>query len=108
MSMNKVFEYCALGIPTACYPLKETKRLLGEAGVYAPSPDPAGLAEACLRLMQDEALRARSAAAAAKLSAEAFVWENEARKYIATYERVLSPKPDTARENAGAARSQDL
>ena len=27
MSMNKVFEYCALGIPTACYPLKETKRL---------------------------------------------------------------------------------
>ncbi len=56
MSMNKVFEYCALGIPTACYPLKETKRLLGEAGVYAPTLDPAGLAEACLRLMQDEAL----------------------------------------------------
>ena len=54
MSMNKVFEYCALGIPTACYPLKETKRLLGEAGVYAPSLDPAGLAEACLSLMQDE------------------------------------------------------
>jgi glycosyltransferase involved in cell wall biosynthesis len=92
MSMNKVFEYCALGIPTACYPLKETKRLLGEAGVYAPSPDPAGLAEACLNLMQDEALRARSAAAAAKLSAEKFLWENEARKYVATYERVLSPK----------------
>ena len=90
MSMNKVFEYCALGIPTACYPLKETKRLLGDAGVYAPSPDPAGLADACLNLMQDECLRARCAAAAAKRSAEAFLWENEARKYIATYERVLS------------------
>ena len=48
MSMNKVFEYCALGIPTACYPLRETKRLLGEAGVYAPTLDPAGLADACL------------------------------------------------------------
>ena len=92
MSMNKVFEYCALGIPIACYPLRETKRLLGEAGVYAPSPDPVGLAEACLSLMQDEALRARSAAAAAKLSAETFLWENEARKYVATYERVLSQK----------------
>ena len=46
MSMNKVFEYCALGIPTACYPLKETKRLLGDAGSYAPTFDPAGLAEA--------------------------------------------------------------
>ena len=89
MSMNKVFEYCALGIPTASYPLKETKRLLGEAGVYAPSHDPAGLAEACLSLMQDECLRARCASAAAKRAAENFLWENEARKYVATYERVL-------------------
>ena len=56
MSMNKVFEYCALGIPTACYPLRETKRLLGEAGVYAPTLDPAGLAAACLSLMQDDGL----------------------------------------------------
>ena len=92
MSMNKVFEYCALGIPTACYPLKETQRLLGDAGVYAPSPDPKGLAEVCLKLMKDESLRARSAAAAAKLSAEKFLWENEARKYVATFERVLAPK----------------
>jgi hypothetical protein len=38
MSMNKVFEYCALGIPTACYPLRETKRLLGEAGGCTPCP----------------------------------------------------------------------
>jgi glycosyltransferase involved in cell wall biosynthesis len=90
MSMNKVFEYCALGIPTACYSLKETRRLLGEAGVYAPSHDPAGLADACLSLMQDECLRARCSAEAAKLSAEAFLWEKEARKYVATYERVLS------------------
>jgi glycosyltransferase involved in cell wall biosynthesis len=102
MSMNKVFEYCALGIPSACYPLRETKRLLGDAGVYAPTPDPAGLAEACLSLMQDEALRMRSAAAAAKLSAETFVWENEARKYVATYERVLSPSADCDLEKAGS------
>jgi glycosyltransferase involved in cell wall biosynthesis len=102
MSMNKVFEYCALGIPTACYPLKETKRLLGDAGVYAPSPEPAGLAEACLKLMQDDALRARSAASAAKLSAENFLWENEAGKYVATYERVLSPTADCDREKASS------
>jgi glycosyltransferase involved in cell wall biosynthesis len=101
MSMNKVFEYCALGIPTACYPLKETKRLLGDAGVYAPSPDPAGLADACLNLMQDECLRARCAAVAAKRSAEAFLWENEARKFVATYERVLSGKSSGGRESAG-------
>ena len=101
MSMNKVFEYCALGIPTACYPLKETKRLLGDAGVYAPTADPAGLAEACLKLMQDEGLRARSSAAGAKLSAEKFLWENEARKYVATYERVLCPAAVLAADRAG-------
>jgi hypothetical protein len=59
--------------------------------------------------MQDETLRARSAATAAKLSAETFVWENEARKYVATFERVLSATRDYARENVGPApRSQDL
>jgi glycosyltransferase involved in cell wall biosynthesis len=43
MSMNKVFEYCALGIPTACYPLKETKRLLGEAASTRRPMIPRGL-----------------------------------------------------------------
>jgi glycosyltransferase involved in cell wall biosynthesis len=93
MSMNKVFEYCALGIPTACYPLQETRRLLGEAGVYAPTLDPAGLAAACLSLMQDEDLRRRAAAAGAKLSAETFVWEHEAQKYVDAYERALATRP---------------
>jgi glycosyltransferase involved in cell wall biosynthesis len=90
MSMNKVFEYCALGIPTASYPLRETKQLLGGAGVYAPTLDPAGLAEACLSLLQDEALRARCSAEAARLSAETFVWDHEAKKYVDAFERTLS------------------
>jgi glycosyltransferase involved in cell wall biosynthesis len=90
MSMNKVFEYCALGIPTASYPLKETKRLLGDAGVYAPTLDPAGLAAACLSLMQDGPLRIRCARQATRLSAETFVWECEAKKYVQAYERTLA------------------
>jgi glycosyltransferase involved in cell wall biosynthesis len=101
MSMNKVFEYCALGIPTASYPLTETKRLLGKAGVYAPTLDPAGLADACLRLMQDEPLRSRCAAEAARLSAETFVWENEARKYVETYERALKTMSAGGAKRAG-------
>jgi glycosyltransferase involved in cell wall biosynthesis len=90
MSMNKVFEYCALGIPTACYPLTETKRLLGDAGAYAPTFDPRGLAAACLNLLQDEGLRARCSREAARLSAETFVWEHEAKKYVDAYERTLA------------------
>ena len=89
MSMNKVFEYCALAIPTACYPLKETKRLLGDAGVYASTLDPAGLADACLSLMQDDSLRNRCAKEAARLASAAFVWDHEAEKYVHAYERTL-------------------
>jgi glycosyltransferase involved in cell wall biosynthesis len=100
MSMNKVFEYCALGIATACYPLRETRRLLGEAAVYAETPDPSGLADACLRLMKDDALRARCAAEARRLAAETFIWENEARKLVDAYERVLATKPSAAEERA--------
>ena len=39
--------------------------------------------------MQDEPLRRRCATEAARLSAETFVWENEARKYVETFERAL-------------------
>ncbi|HVP99110.1 MAG TPA: glycosyltransferase family 4 protein [Roseiarcus sp.] len=103
MSMNKVFEYCALGIPTACYPLRETKRLLGKAGVYAPELDPAGLAEACLSLMRDDALRNRCGEEAARLTREDFVWENEAKKYVDVYDRLLasmSTRPRAVRTSA--------
>jgi glycosyltransferase involved in cell wall biosynthesis len=101
MSMNKVFEYCALGIVTACYPLRETRRLLGEAAVYAETPDPCGLADACLRLMKDDVLRARCKAEATRLAAETFIWEKEARKFVDAYERVLATKPFGAWEQAG-------
>jgi glycosyltransferase involved in cell wall biosynthesis len=89
MSMNKVFEYCALGIPTVAFPLTETRRLLRDAGVYAPTPDPEGLAEACLTMMQDDALRQAKAEAAATLGATAFKWDNERQKYLGVYETVL-------------------
>ena len=89
LSMNKVFEYTALGIPIVAYRLAETQRLLGEVAIYAESPDPQGLAVACLQLMRDDALRAECSAKAAELSQESFNWPTEAEKYVAAYERVL-------------------
>jgi len=96
MSMNKVFEYCALGIPTVSYRLKETMRLLGDVGVYAPTDDPDGLADACLGLMQDDRRREECAERARRLSAEKFIWENEAAKYVAAFESLLA-QPKGAR-----------
>jgi glycosyltransferase involved in cell wall biosynthesis len=90
ISMNKVFEYSALGIPSVAYPLTETKRLLGHAGVYAQGDTPSALARACAVLMQDDELRTRCANEAARLAQHSFSWSREAGKYVAAYER-LSP-----------------
>ena len=94
ISMNKVFEYSALGIPSVAYPLSETRRLLGSAGVFAAGSDPADLANACRQVMADDDLRKQCAAAAAALAATAFSWEREAKKYVGAFERLVSPRAE--------------
>lgn len=99
ISMNKVFEYSALGIPSVAYPLTETRRLLGGAGVYAEGETPADLARVCATLMQDDAMRTRCADEAARLAQHAFSWTREAGKYVAAYERLSpsAPAPEAVR-----------
>jgi glycosyltransferase involved in cell wall biosynthesis len=88
MSMNKVFEYCALGVPTVAFPLAETRRLLGDAGIYAKGGTPEDLAEATLPLLRDDALRAVLAEGARRRSLR-FDWAREARKYLRVYDKCL-------------------
>ncbi len=95
ISMNKVFEYSALGVPSVAYPLFETRRLLGGAGVYAEGDTPADLARACATLMQDDELRARCSDEAARLAQHAFSWTREAGKYVAAYDRLVPSAPET-------------
>jgi glycosyltransferase involved in cell wall biosynthesis len=90
ISMNKVFEYSALGIPSVAYPLAETKNLLGDAGVFASTTEPGGLAQACLELLSDDDLRMRTSARAKRLSDTKFIWERERSKYVAAFDRLAS------------------
>lgn len=85
ISMNKVFEYSALGIPSVSYDLSETRRLLGEAGTFAGDATPRGLAEAALPLIDDETRRLSLGRKAGKLAEEKFNWASEAEKYVAAY-----------------------
>lgn len=93
ISMNKVFEYCALGIPSVAYPLTETRRLLKDAGVYAEGSTPIDLGAACFRLISDDGLRNRCATMASQLAERSFSWEREAEKFVAAYERLAPVKP---------------
>ncbi|MGE3874321.1 MAG: glycosyltransferase family 4 protein [Parvibaculaceae bacterium] len=90
ISMNKVFEYSALAIPSVSYDLSETRRLLGAAGIYASEATPKGLAEAALALIDDEAERRERGMRAGKLAEEKFNWDSEARKYVAAYAQLVN------------------
>jgi len=85
LSMNKVFEYSAMGIPIAAYALEGTVEMLGSAAVYAPTDDPQGLAAAILSLVNDTELRRAQGAAAKTLADTTFQWEVEAASLLAAY-----------------------
>ena len=88
ISMNKVFEYSALGIPSVAYDLSETRQLLGATGQYADDATPEGLARACLPLIDNNELRLERGRAAKALADEKFDWERERAKYLAAYQRL--------------------
>jgi glycosyltransferase involved in cell wall biosynthesis len=97
ISMNKVFEYSALGIPSVAYPLAETKQLLGDAGLFSRTAEPDGLAEACFELLRDDDLRKRKSAHATHLSNTKFIWERERKKYVGVFDRLAARTPDGGR-----------
>jgi glycosyltransferase involved in cell wall biosynthesis len=92
ISMNKVFEYSALAVPTVAYDLSETRRLLGATARYADSATPAGLARACLALINDDNARAELGKAAKVLADERFDWARERAKYLGAYQRLSQGK----------------
>lgn len=89
ISMNKVFEYAAFGIPSVSYDLSETRRLLGPIGSYAADATPLALAQACLPLIQDNDFRLHRGRDAKALADAKFDWVYEADKLVKAYERFL-------------------
>jgi glycosyltransferase involved in cell wall biosynthesis len=89
ISMNKVFEYSALGVPTVAYDLSETRNLLGATASYADEATPAGLARACLPLIRDGEARSRLGQAAKVLAEKNFDWDRERAKYVSAYQRFI-------------------
>jgi glycosyltransferase involved in cell wall biosynthesis len=89
ISMNKVFEYSAMGIPIVAMNLSETKRLLKDAALFAG--DASGLAEQVAGLIQDPELRYALGRKAKALADHDFVWETEAKKYVDAMRRLLGP-----------------
>jgi glycosyltransferase involved in cell wall biosynthesis len=90
ISLNKVFEYMALGIPFVQYDLAESRSQAGAAAVIAKDPTPEGLGEAIVRLIDDPERRAEMAAIGMSRAREEFHWEAEKSRLLEAYAALMS------------------
>jgi glycosyltransferase involved in cell wall biosynthesis len=102
ISMNKVFEYMALGIPFVHYDLAETRGSAGEAALVARSNTPNGLGDAIIDLLDDPERRQVMSRYGKAYATTAFDWANEKHTYLDAYAAVTS-KGDTKETNRRAA-----
>lgn len=92
ISMNKVFEYSAIGIPIVAFRLSETMRLLGDAAIYAAEPTTGAMADALQKLVESPRLRAVYGEKIARRFATRFDWKKEAQNITAAYQMAVAPK----------------
>jgi glycosyltransferase involved in cell wall biosynthesis len=97
LSMNKVFEYMALGIPFAQFDLPQAAREAGDAALIAKGPGPEALADALAALADDPEGRARMAARGAERAAREFTWESQVPALLEAYDVALGPAPAVSR-----------
>lgn len=106
ISMNKVFEYMTMGIPFVSFDLVETRKIAGEASLYAADNSPASLAARMASLLDDEALRAQLADVGKARAKAMLRWETERAQLLAAYEMALRPATKSeAVTTSGALRS---
>jgi glycosyltransferase involved in cell wall biosynthesis len=100
ISMNKVFEYSAMGLPIVAFNLSETKRLLKDAALIATRGDAEGLADQVASLIHDPELRHDLGRKAKTLADNEFQWEAEAKRYIAAMAGLLDEKAKAKRRSS--------
>jgi glycosyltransferase involved in cell wall biosynthesis len=103
ISMNKVFEYMALGIPFVGFDLVEGRKVAGNAALYAKDNCPVSLAGEISRLIDDKALRAELAAEGQKRAKTQLNWDVERAELLAAYDLALgeAARPAAAPQPTG-------
>ena len=89
ISMNKVFEYLALGIPTVMYDLEEGRVAAGEAARVASEHSPEGLATVITELTDDPEARRHMSDWGRAHAAENFSWDKEKHALLEAYETLF-------------------
>jgi len=77
LSMNKVFEYMALGLPFVQYDLAQSRSEAGEAALIAQQGTPESLADGIEILLKDKKRRAQMSVYGTERAQREFQWKNE-------------------------------
>jgi glycosyltransferase involved in cell wall biosynthesis len=85
MSMIKIFEYMAMGLPFVLFDLAQAKLDAGAAARVVAEPTPQALGEGIVALLEDEAARERMQSYGRERASGKFHWEVEKRSLLAAY-----------------------
>ncbi|MDH3579112.1 MAG: glycosyltransferase family 4 protein [Hyphomicrobiales bacterium] len=89
VSMNKVFEYMALGIPFVQFDLTENMKISGDVPLYATNNDPVELARKIEDLLDNPSLRQEKADAGKIRLADVANWAKQEEQLLAAYSSVF-------------------
>lgn len=102
LSMNKVFEYMALGLPFVQFNLEQAKIEAGEAAHVVDEVTPEGMANGILELLGNEGARQRMSAYATQRAQREFHWKVEKHSLLEAYRTLL--QEDAAETKAASPR----
>jgi glycosyltransferase involved in cell wall biosynthesis len=95
LSMNKVFEYMALGLPFVQFDLKQARRDAGDAALVVEEVSPVALGGGIQDLLADPDRRAYISSYATARARREFDWNGEQARLLAAYSTLL-PGPVVA------------
>jgi glycosyltransferase involved in cell wall biosynthesis len=93
LSMNKVFEYMALGLPFVQFNLPQSRSEAGDAALVAAECTPEALAHVILELVDDPEGRKRMSAYGLDRATREFQWANEKDSLLEAYASVTGGPP---------------
>lgn len=98
VSPVKGMEYMAYGLPFVAFDVVETRRLAGNAALYAPRGDAAALAELIDLLLDDPSTRERMGREGRRRVVDELAWDRQEDIYVDIFRSLLGPgRADGAR-----------
>jgi glycosyltransferase involved in cell wall biosynthesis len=95
LTMIKILEYMAFGLPIVLFDLEEGRRIAGSAGLYARPNDPVDFAEQIGTLLDFPDLRATMGAVGRRRIESELNWGLEKQSLIRAYEAALQDFPSS-------------